>query len=532
MKTLYITLLGLCLAIPLHAQKPEDSPPPFKLNAAEIEELVGPIALYPDALISLILPASTYPADIVLSARYIASRGDLVQVESMAWDTSVKALTRYPDTLAWLDENLEWTTQLGDAFIEQPVEVMNSIQVLRARAKALGNLVDTPEQRIILDETYIRIIPARPDYIYEPRYDPEVIYYERRNSSPLLYFSAGFLIGSWLNYDFDWHNHRLYRGDYHEGWNYDHDHNHREGGDSYRINNNFTNVRIWQPDSSRYSAQSHARYERNNTRVVTENRQQSSAPNSPSDRKHQDRIARPTAIVGAPHHKDGIKDGNRFVGKPDNRQGVKPGDPRGDRPGNKSGDLPGAKSEVRPGIVPTPPRTNKPKADDIPKVRPIMPKAPAPAMTGDRNRPDDKRSSDEPKKPNAKPEPGIRPNPQIPGKAPGSDIRPDMPRPKGKPDSKPPSSIKPNKPKQETSPARVEPPKETPKKATPRQIAPKQDTPKKVTPRAPSKPEAPKRTQPPQQSAPKKVTPNPSPSKAPAKSSTKEEDKKTKGKDK
>jgi Protein of unknown function (DUF3300) len=159
--------------------------------------------LYPDALIALILPASTVPSDLVLAERYIASNGDPAQVANQPWDDSVKSLTRYPDVLKWMDQNLEWTTQVGEAFLDQPADVMNTIQHLRAQAIAAGNLVDTPQQRIVKEETCIRIVPAEPDVIYVPRYDPQVVY-AQPYLGPALTFGVGFAVGSWLNYDCDW----------------------------------------------------------------------------------------------------------------------------------------------------------------------------------------------------------------------------------------------------------------------------------------------------------------------------------------
>ncbi|WP_265592760.1 DUF3300 domain-containing protein, partial [Verrucomicrobium sp. BvORR034] len=157
MKTFLPLLLGLYLVSPLAAQESADAVPIPARTPAELSELLGPIALYPDALVALILPASTAPLDIVLCARQVTANRPLDELQTESWDPSVKALAHYPDTLRWLDENLEWTTQVGNAFIEQPVQVMETIQELRATARALGNLVDTPEQRIVLDDSAIRI---------------------------------------------------------------------------------------------------------------------------------------------------------------------------------------------------------------------------------------------------------------------------------------------------------------------------------------------------------------------------------------
>jgi hypothetical protein len=165
-------LLGciLLLASPLRAQSLSPPPPAAEENASKLpqealNQLLAPIALYPDALVALILPASTVPSDLVLAARYIASSGDPAQVANQSWDDSVKSLARYPDIVKWMDQNLQWTTQVGDAFLNQPADVMNTIQQLRARAIAAGNLVDSPQQRIVREESCVRIVPAELDAI-------------------------------------------------------------------------------------------------------------------------------------------------------------------------------------------------------------------------------------------------------------------------------------------------------------------------------------------------------------------------------
>ena len=227
-----IMLLTAFVASPLRAQAPPPEPPqaavegtPQKLAPQALNELLAPIALYPDALIALILPASTVPSDLVLAARYIASNGDPAQIANQPWDDSVKSLARYPDVLKWMDQNLDWTTTVGDAFIDQPADVMNSVQRLRAEAMAAGNLFDTPQQPIVREETCVRIVPAEPDVIYVPEYDPEVVYVQpySEDLGPVLTFGAGFAVGSWLTYDFDWNRRGIYVGHWRPGWKRDRD---------------------------------------------------------------------------------------------------------------------------------------------------------------------------------------------------------------------------------------------------------------------------------------------------------------------
>jgi len=247
-----LPLLGLCFTIGLHAQGQASGDPASPLRSMqELKEMVGPIALYPDPLISLVLPASTVPADIVVADRFVAGGGDLDHLDGKPWDASIKALTRYPDTLKWLDDNLDWTSQLGDAFTNQPDDVMSAIQAMRSQAKALGNLADTPEQVVVADDTSIRIVPAQPDYIYVPRYDPEVIYYRAAPPDDYpIYFSTPYFVGPWLSYDFDWHHHRLYRGEWHRGWDYGRDTERSRGSDVF-INNNLSNTTVWSVNTKR-----------------------------------------------------------------------------------------------------------------------------------------------------------------------------------------------------------------------------------------------------------------------------------------
>ena len=193
-----------------------DSAAAPKLSDAQLESLLGPVALYPDALIALILPASASSSDIVLAARYLAANQDPQQLETQAWDESVRSLARYPDVIKWLDENLAWTQQLGTVFLAQPAEVMQAVQRLRARARAAGTLIDTPQQKVITEGEVILIEPASPTVIYVPRYDPEVVYVSRPYgwTQPSLFFGIGFGVGSWLSYDCDWRTRTIVVGDW------------------------------------------------------------------------------------------------------------------------------------------------------------------------------------------------------------------------------------------------------------------------------------------------------------------------------
>jgi hypothetical protein len=215
MKLLFKIAVLLCVfngtAMSVRAQMAV--PPPMAayqpLADAQLDQLLGPIALYPDPLIAQILPASTVPTQIVLADRYVSGGGDPNQIDQQPWDASVQALARYPNVLKWMDDNLNWTTDLGQAFLNQQQDVMGSIQRLRTSANNLGNLQSTPQQQVVNDGGNIEIVPADPQVIYVPVYQPDQVYYQTDYGSPFISFGIGFPIGLWLDCDFDWGHHNL-----------------------------------------------------------------------------------------------------------------------------------------------------------------------------------------------------------------------------------------------------------------------------------------------------------------------------------
>ena len=220
MKTYPLTFLVFCLAAALPAQTPA---PVLDTNRTpeELDRLLAPIALYPDALVALILPAATAPTDIVLAARFLTANGPAANVDGQPWDESVRALAHYPDIVKWMDANLEWTQTLGAAFMQQPADVMKAIQRLRAKARADGVLMDTPQQQIVMEDDAICIEPVQPDVIYVPIYDPELVFWGREPllGRPYLTFGLGSSIGVWLNFDCDWHRHNVWVRQHPRDWN-------------------------------------------------------------------------------------------------------------------------------------------------------------------------------------------------------------------------------------------------------------------------------------------------------------------------
>jgi hypothetical protein len=158
-----------------------------------VQQLVAPIALYPDALLAQVLTASTYPLEVTLAARWAEKNPNLKgaaleeAMQKEPWDPSVKGLTSVPQVLAMMNDKLDWTQQLGEAFLAQPDDVQNAIQALRVKADAAGNLKSSKEQKVrrvaatpspgyVGPPEYIVIEPVEPDYVYVPVYDPVVVY--------------------------------------------------------------------------------------------------------------------------------------------------------------------------------------------------------------------------------------------------------------------------------------------------------------------------------------------------------------------
>ncbi len=205
-------VLSLALALPALAQDPTPppGPPEYPLRTPEeLSQMLAPIAIYPDPLISELLPAATFPEEIVVADRYLAANGDPNLIDQQPWDASVQALARYPAVLKYLDDNLAWTTAVGQAFLAQPDDVMQAIQSLRAQAVGLGNLQTTPEARVVIDEGLVEIQPVDPGLLFVPVYDPGIIFYQRAYGQRFLTFMPGYRTGRWLDHDFDWHNHRV-----------------------------------------------------------------------------------------------------------------------------------------------------------------------------------------------------------------------------------------------------------------------------------------------------------------------------------
>jgi Protein of unknown function (DUF3300) len=209
---------------PVHAQDAEDAP----FGPEQLEQVVAPIALYPDSLLAQVLMASTYPLEVVEAARFAEENPGLKDaalddaLKEKSWDPSVKSLISFPQVITMMNEKLDWTQQLGDAFLAQQKDVMDAVQRLRARAHAEGNLESNEQQKIIVEQapptevtveqaptevvvqqappTVIQIEQTNPQVIYVPAYNPTVVYgtWPYPTYPPYSYYPPGYIAGSAL----------------------------------------------------------------------------------------------------------------------------------------------------------------------------------------------------------------------------------------------------------------------------------------------------------------------------------------------
>jgi hypothetical protein len=214
-------------------------PPPVPQQSTDqLEQLVAPIALYPDPLVAQILAAATHPTQIVEADRWLQQHPDLKgdalakAVDAQSWETGVKALTQFPGLLGMMDMNLAWTSSLGEAYVNGQQNVLDAIQAMRQRAQQAGNLKSTPQESVTNQGSTIVIEPANPQIVYVPEYDPWVVYgdpvafYPGWIGVPGFYFDGpgiGFGLGigiglfggfgwGWHSWGTDWHGHGLTHG--------------------------------------------------------------------------------------------------------------------------------------------------------------------------------------------------------------------------------------------------------------------------------------------------------------------------------
>ncbi len=280
LRSMIASALCLTLAMPLPAQVPPSTSAGAPATTApagtktfsqqELDQLLAPIALYPDALLAQVLMASTYPLEIVSADRWVKANPNLKDkaledaLQSQTWDPAVKSLAVFPQVLAMMSDKLDWTQKLGDAFLAQQQDVMATAQALRTKAVAQGSLKDSKEQKVITETqnttTIIKIEPTNPEVVYVPTYNPTVVYgawpypayppyywyppgYVYPYGGALLGFTAGVIIGGalWGNCNWGGGNvninvnryNNFNRGDHISNGNWKHNANHR-GAVPYR----------------------------------------------------------------------------------------------------------------------------------------------------------------------------------------------------------------------------------------------------------------------------------------------------------
>ena len=207
-----------------------------RFSQEELDQILAPVALYPDSLLAQVLMASTYPLEVVMADRWVKQNKNLTgdklieAADKQPWDPSVRALVPFPELLSTMAEKLEWTEKLGDAFLAQQTDVMETVQSLRKKAYDAGNLKSTNEQQVIVEQETILVEPADPRVVYVPVYDPWRVYgswwwpyyppyvfYPYPYPSAFYYpgyigFSVGFVVGAyWGNWGYcNWPYRRVY----------------------------------------------------------------------------------------------------------------------------------------------------------------------------------------------------------------------------------------------------------------------------------------------------------------------------------
>jgi len=227
----------------------------------QLQQLVAPIALYPDSLVAQVLSAATFPEQVVEADRWVQAHPDLKgdalakAVDQQPWDPSIKALTAFPSVLGNMDKNLSWTSTLGDAYYNQQQDVMAAVQVMRQKADQAGTLKTTQQQVVKTEGSTVIIESADPEVVYVPAYDPWVVYgypvvvawpgwYAYPGiwySGTYVYFGGGFEIGFFWGYGWGWHH---WGCDWHHHWaEHDHERYYSRSRTYYNRNNYYRSSR-------------------------------------------------------------------------------------------------------------------------------------------------------------------------------------------------------------------------------------------------------------------------------------------------
>src|SRR5271166_6430793 len=194
----------------------------------QLQQLVAPVALYPDPLLAQVLAASTLPVQVVDADRWLQAHTNLKggalakAVDQQPWDPSIKGLTAFPSVLGYMDKNLSWTADLGDAYYNQPKDVTEAVQVMRQKAQQAGNLKTSQQQVVTTEGSTIIIEPASTEVVYVPEYNSTVVYVEESSSSSDSgeAFAAGVAVGVLAGYEWGWSYWGYSWGGYRYGYGY------------------------------------------------------------------------------------------------------------------------------------------------------------------------------------------------------------------------------------------------------------------------------------------------------------------------
>ncbi len=355
----------------LYGYQTAASPPPDSGNPtdpaprseAELQALVAPIALYPDALVAQILTASTFPDQVAIANYWMQQNKSLTgsalmqAVNKQSWDASVKALTEFPSVLTNLSNNLTWTSSLGEAYHDQQAEVMTAIQTLRAQAKSAGNLKSSSQITVVQQSPQTIVIqPANPQVVYVPEYNPAVIYgtpyvtpgYSAGDvaAAGIIGFGAGIAVGALMSggccgwgyssWNCGWHGTAVvyhggayygnsawhggyYNGGYHGGYGYNNAYNH---------SNNYSNAYNHSGDNYNNYHGGGNTYNRNVNNTANVNRQsaqnfQSSHPSSSNSwAQHSNSSSgRSNAFSGMSGHSGGFGGGGGWSSRAESSRG-------------------------------------------------------------------------------------------------------------------------------------------------------------------------------------------------------------------
>ena len=322
------------------------------MSASELQALVAPIALYPDALVAQVLSAATFPDQVAIADYWLNQNKSLTgsalmqAVDKQSWDPSVKALTEFPSVLENMAKNLTWTSSLGEAFHNQQTEVMTAVQTLRAQAKAKGNLKSTHQITVVQQSPQTIVIePANPQIVYVPQYNPAVIYgtpyvtpgYSAGDvaAAGIIGFGAGIAVGAMMgggccswgysSWNLGWHGSAVvyhggayygnsawhggyYNGAYHNGYGYNNAYNHTNAANNYRNNGNSYTKNV-----------SGNTVNINNQNAQKFNANHSSASNSWA--QHDSNAGRSSAFSGMSGHSGGFGDSGGWSSRAESSRG-------------------------------------------------------------------------------------------------------------------------------------------------------------------------------------------------------------------